>query len=154
MRVLYRGAGFQKEADAIGNRQKPLVTVLVESLPVHILHHQVRIARAAEAAVQQSRDIRMIEAGQDLAFGAKALGEEPRTQVGTDHFDRDLLLKFAVRAVRQVDRSHAALPEFGIEFVSSDGFSQPPLGLHRTRWQSELLFVLESRSEERRVGKE
>ena len=62
MRVGDRGADLAEELQPLGDVERSAVAVLVDRLPFDVLHHEVRQAVLGRAAVEQARDVRVIEA--------------------------------------------------------------------------------------------
>ena len=88
-----------------------------------VFHHEILAAIVRGTRVQEPRDIRMIESGQDLAFGMETpqhvLGVDPRVE----QFDRDFFLEVAVGARREIDGAHSAAPDLARHGISSDPLS-------------------------------
>ena len=87
-----------------------LVRVAVggDRLAFDVLHHEVRQAVVGRAAVDQARDVRMIELRQDLPFGAEAPQNVIRIEAAPDEFERDLLAVFVVGPGGEIDRAKSA----------------------------------------------
>ena len=62
----------------------------------------------------------MVEAGQDLAFEAKALEEDIPEDLACHHLDGDALIELAVGAVGQVDCAHSALSDDALRLVRAE----------------------------------
>src|SRR5690606_5428827 len=71
-------------------------------------------------AVVESGDVRVFEAGEDLAFGGEALQDVPGVYAGAEEFEGDLLLEL-VDSFGEVDRAHAAAAETADDLVGADG---------------------------------
>ena len=63
------------------------------------------------AAVEQARDVRMVEAGQDLPFALEAPDDLGRGSPTMDQLERHLLFELTVGALGQEDGAHPAAPE-------------------------------------------
>src|SRR5581483_11253180 len=63
---------------------------------------------------------RVVEAGEDLAFGAEAVQGLARRQSGADHLDRDVPLVLAVGADRREHLAHAAAADSFDDDVAAD----------------------------------
>src|SRR5205085_1967968 len=72
MRVVHRAADHAKQLQALGGCKFARLAVLVYGLALDVFHDEVWQAVGGRAAVEQAGDVRMIEAGKDLAFVAKA----------------------------------------------------------------------------------
>jgi hypothetical protein len=65
-------AHLAEQDEAPSDRQAVLVAVAVDRDTLDVLHHEVRQAVVGGAAVEQPRDVRVVDGGQDLALGAEA----------------------------------------------------------------------------------
>src|ERR1044071_4379411 len=83
--------------------------VLVDRNAVDELHRQERQPVRRAAAVDEPRDVRMLERGEDLPLLAEALHERLADSAAHE-LDRDALRELAV-ADREKDRSHSAAAE-------------------------------------------
>jgi hypothetical protein len=99
------------KAQAFANGVMASVAKAIQVFAFDILHDQVRFALGGQPAVQQHRDVGMLQLGQNLALEEKSpsvvLGARGRAQ----HFDGDLLLKVAVVAARAVYQPAASTGE-------------------------------------------
>ena len=77
-------------------------------------------AVGGRAAVEQARDVRMIERRQDLAFELQPALHMSRQGPASDQLDRDLLLELLVGAIREEDLAHAATPETAHDAIRAD----------------------------------
>ena len=109
-------------------RQRQLVGVAVpiDGEPVDVLHREVGRAVVGGAAVDQPRDVRVIEVGEDLPFGPEPLFDDRRLERRADHLDRDLLLVRIVGADAKVDGAHPAAADFAHQPVRADPPPGPP----------------------------
>ncbi len=88
--------------------QAALVAVDIEGEALDELHHQVRLAEAGHAAIEQPRDRRVLERRQNLPFGAEP-GHQLRIRQPQIHdLHGDALLELVVGAPCLVDGCHAA----------------------------------------------
>ena len=60
---------------ALAQVEPPLVAVLIERLALDVLHDEVWLAIVRLACIDQPRDVRMIEARENLPLGAEAHAE-------------------------------------------------------------------------------
>ena len=97
-----------------------LLAIAMDGNAIHVFHHQIRIARGGNSAIQQPSNIRMPQAGQNLPLLAKAFAEEAGGQRQVNQLDGDLLLELPVGAMRQIDGAHAAATQQMIEEVGAD----------------------------------
>ena len=61
VRVLHGAADLPEEREAAVDRQAPVVAPLDERLPLHVLEDEVGLARLRRPAVEQARDVGVIE---------------------------------------------------------------------------------------------
>ena len=112
MRELHRAADFLEQAQARIERQRALVAVRVDRLALDVFHDEIRLAARRRAAVEQARDVRMLQRREDLP-----LAREVREHLGVGHaadqLDRGALLEMSVGALGEIDRAHAALARDG-----------------------------------------
>ena len=66
---------------------------------------------ARHAAIEQTRDVRMLERREDPALVPKSLQGERAASAGADDLDGDLLLECLVGAGGEIDDAHAAMSE-------------------------------------------
>jgi hypothetical protein len=125
VRILHSGANSQEQPEPIVNRQLAGIAILVNRLALHQLHHQIRKSGIGRPSVQQARDVRVIEVGQDLSLGSELGKSKCSTQPLTDNFDRDLLFILLVGADAPIHRPHPALAHQIDDFISSNSPPNP-----------------------------
>jgi len=108
VRVLHGVADGQEQPEPVIDAEPAPITVRRDRLALDLLHHQIELTVIGRAAIEQAGDVRMIEAGQDLAFGAEPAGQIVGDTVAAQQFDGDLLRVLAVAALAEVDVAHAA----------------------------------------------
>ncbi len=86
----------------------------------HVLHDEVRLARLVDTAVEEARDVRVLERRQHLPLDAEAPLQIGVGDGAPDDLDRDLLLELAVDALGEVDRAHPAPPELAQDPVGAE----------------------------------
>src|SRR5690606_17165319 len=96
------------------------VAVAIDRHAVDVLHDEIGRAFRRGTAVQETRDVGMIEVGEDLAFA-----EQPLFRLGIDEpvaneLDGDLLAEALVRPFRQVNDAHPAAPEDADDAIGPD----------------------------------
>jgi hypothetical protein len=104
--------GFQTELEAIA--------VGVDGFSVDQFHHQKWFAIGRHSAVEQLCDMRMIQAGEDLALGEKPLAMPLPAQRPAQDFDGDVLLELSVIAMGAIDGTHAARAQNEIAHIGSE----------------------------------
>src|SRR4051812_36841496 len=85
----------------------------------YVLHHEVRQAIVRRACVQQTRDIGMIEPGQDVSLRGKTAQNFLGIGAAFQDLDRHFLLELSIGARCQVNRSHSAPAKLPHYYVSS-----------------------------------
>ncbi len=110
-------ADLAEESDAVGDRQPRRSRVFVDVRAVHELHHEVGEPVRRRAAVEESRDVRVREAREDLALGAEAGEDELAVHAAADELDRDAAFVLGIGPRREVNRAHAAAPDLPLERV-------------------------------------
>src|SRR5271169_1392015 len=93
------------------------VAVLINVYTLNILHDEVRQTLRSSTAVNESRDIGMVEICQDLTFGAEAIHKLFRNKDAINDFDGDVLAVFIVDAGPTVNRPHASGADLIQHFV-------------------------------------
>ncbi len=118
--VLNRRTDLSEEPKARAGVQPELVAVLRDRLTVNELHHQIGDALLRGPAIEQSRNVGVGEARQDLPFRAQPVGNEGRLLAGAHQLDCDLLLVLLVDAGGAVHLSHAAGSDLGKHLVGTE----------------------------------
>ena len=110
MCVTHGFADHEEEPQPFLEREVLIARVRVDRPSLDVLHHQVGPSIARGPAVDESRDVRVLQRGEDLP-----LGPEPPDTLLVEQAAHDLdghaLLEGAIGALTQVDRSHAALAD-------------------------------------------
>ena len=84
-----------------------------------------------DAAVEQSRDMRMDQTSEDLALLAEAPDHLVRVHATLDHLDRDAMPGDAVNAFGAIDSAHAAATELVDQAIGADAFTDRGVDLVR-----------------------
>ena len=111
VRIANNATDAPEEFDALAEAEAPFAAVRVNRLPVHELHHDERDAVLGRAAVDQPRDVRMLECGKDPTFRKEAFAEQAVGETAARELERGALRKAGVGALDEIDRSHAAAAE-------------------------------------------
>src|SRR5580704_18956437 len=120
MRKPYGVEHLKKQLQAIGNTQALRRAPLRQRFALDVLHGQVRNPAGVDSRVVEARDIRMLEARQDIALYSETLRQIP-PQVGEQRqFDGHFALESAVRATRQPYLGHASGAERTKQFIRPD----------------------------------
>ena len=76
-----------------------------------MLHHEIRRAILEIAAVDQARDRRVIEGGEDMPFAVQSAAQPRMQRRVLQYLDGDGLLILRIIALAAVHGAHAAVPE-------------------------------------------
>ncbi len=126
VRVVDGRAHRAHQRDPLFGRQSPAVAVGVDRFAVDVLHDEVRRAVRRAPAIEQSRDVRVLQRRQDLPLHAQPALHLAREHAAADQLDRDLLLVFLVGALGEIHVAHAAGAE-----LAQDPISAEPLAFER-----------------------
>ena len=120
MKVLDGCAGLLKEGESLASVQGMLIAELVDRGPIDIIHDEVKEPLRRGAAIDDARDVDVVELAENAAFLLEALNQPVGTQLGTNDFDgADSLVQeqgagadgaFFVSADRPAFVLHAAKP--------------------------------------------
>src|SRR5712692_396981 len=86
MRVLDRGANCAKELQPLSGTEVIRVHILSDRLAFNVLHDEVRQVSFGCTAIQQPRDVRMIEIGKYLTFVTKTPHDEISVHAALNQF--------------------------------------------------------------------
>ncbi len=111
VRALHRGADLQEQAHAIAQAERMRVAPAIDRFAVDQFHREVRRPGIVHAAVEQRGDVRVLQAGQDLAFAQEAPAQRRLVQADANALDGGLLLEAPVDAFAAVDRTHASVAD-------------------------------------------
>ena len=128
VRVMHGIADAPEQGQARLHGQGVALAVLVDGHALDEIHHQVRLAAVGGAGVDQPGDVGVIEAGEDLPLTGEAGVQDVAIEGRAQHLDGDRLAVLIVDADPEVDRAHAAAPDFADDFVGAD-----PAADHRFR---------------------
>jgi hypothetical protein len=99
MRDFDSAADLQEHSEHLLDRKLMLANEASDRCPGHILHHEVGKALLGCPCVEQSRNIRVIEASEDMALSREPLQNLICVGAALQDLDRDLLLECAIRAL-------------------------------------------------------
>ena len=121
VRVVNRSADGQKQFKPASNGERMDFAVGIDGRSLDQLHHEIGNAVVGGAAIEQARDVGMIETGKDLPFMAKAFKNELRESNSATHqLDRNFPVKFAISANRAIDLAHATVADFLEDVVGTN----------------------------------
>ncbi len=96
-----------------------MIAVFIDRLAFDKLHDEVRQSVISRAAIKQSRNIRVMERGENLPFVSESPHNEFSIHPALDHLERDLFAVL-VGAFGQVNRAHPAAPDFAHNLVMTE----------------------------------
>ena len=127
VRVRDRLACRDEQAHTLSHRQAEPVAVAVDALTVHVLQHQVALARFGDARVEQARDVRVVQPAQQLAFAGEACLRAGIADGQPHQLDGGQAVVQAIGAPRQPDLAHAAAADQAVDLPGA----QPTAGQRR-----------------------
>ena len=77
VRVMHGVAHVAEESETLLDREPVRIAVAVHRDAVHVLHHEIRQPRFGDAGVEETRDVRVVEATEDAP-----LQQEPAQVLG------------------------------------------------------------------------
>src|SRR5215469_11613204 len=96
-----------------------MIAVFVDRLTFDQFHHKVGHAFPGRTAVVQTRDVGMIEAGENLPLILKARDDKRGALLGVYEFDRYLTLILIIGPYAAVHRAHSAFSNHGDDLVGT-----------------------------------
>src|SRR5690606_39442248 len=165
MRIVDGVADLLEEAKALVHGQPVLVAIGSDGHPLDALHHEIGLPRLARAAIKESRDVLVLEGGEDLPLLLEPPPNLAAAGFAPDDLQGDLLPKSAIHTGGQIDIAHSTAPKLVEDAVGAEvlpGFGWPGLlrfrgdelrESYRRRIQQWRRRGIARRSEERRVGK-
>ncbi len=140
MGVMHRGANDGEQLEPRRYVEPMGIAEGVDRNPIDVLHDQIGGAIRQGSAVQEVRDIGMIELGEDLPLYFEARLNRAAHGAPMHHLDRDALLEFGVGAFRKENLSHAARTQGADDAVRTDALSfhaaeHAPAATSRQTWR-------------------
>ncbi len=123
MRVTHRSTHLQEKLHTLAHRQASSIAIAIDGLAGDEFHHHVGHAADSRAAIQQARDVAMVEAGEDLPLGSEALLGQAGTHVGAHELDGDFGAILIVIAHRVEYITHAAGAQHADDPVRANAFT-------------------------------
>ncbi len=108
MRIGHRVADLHEQRDALTQARSPLPHPEREIDAFDVVHRQPGTTAAVDAAIKQARDLRMLQARQNLALAQKTQIQPETGQIPTDQLERHPLCISAVVALGEEHLAHAA----------------------------------------------
>ena len=119
MRILHRRTYLPKQLEPAGHCQLVAFTIEIDSFALDQFHDQVRHAVGGGTAIQQTRDVGMVERRQNLPFIAESLVHRSAIDAAANQFDRHFLGVLSVGANRAIDLAHATYSDTFQGFVGT-----------------------------------
>ena len=117
-----------EQAEAGAQVQGLLLGVGGQRRAVDEVQHQIRRA-LDDAAIDQARDVRMIELGQGFAFAPERLLAVFGMQADAQDLDRDRARRARRVGMGAIHHGHAAFADAALEHVGTDLFADPVGGV-------------------------
>ena len=125
MCVMHRVTHLPEQANRRFEVGSLLPAVLVDRYAVDVFHDEKRHVVIGGTSIEQHRDVRMLEIGQDLTFSHETAPEVIGCELGHQELDGDLLLELLVGPAGEIYETHAALRKLSLHGVSTDLFTDP-----------------------------
>ncbi len=105
-------ANFAEKPQSFLYRQSFLVTILINSFALNMLHYEVRSAVGSRAALKQGADVGVLKIGQYLSLRSESVDDLLRVDAMLDYFYGHLPLEFPVYSFGKIDHAEAATSNF------------------------------------------
>jgi hypothetical protein len=133
---------LEQEAQPVMHGEPMVVRPLGDRLTFHEFRDQVRPTVIGGPAVEQPRDVRVHQPGQDLALRDEPADELVGVEAPAEDLERDALLEGPVRALGLVNGGHATSPDLAHHAVAPDALARQGrsgLGSHVVRGRPERI---------------
>ena len=110
----------EEQPDALFDIQAVLIAIRVDALAAYVFEDEVRLSIPLDTGIEQSRDVRMLQAGEHAALARKALLRRVPDESEVQQLDRDLSFESAVAAMCEPHGAHAAEAENPIQRVRAE----------------------------------
>ena len=134
VRVLHRIANLQKKGKSFTNRQRASVAIRGERLALDVLHHEVRLSILRDPAVQERRDVRMRQVGENLSFAPEASLRRIARGLCAEQFDGDAFAILVISTRCFVHRAHASHTDEALDIVCANSSAHPARIVVRQWW--------------------
>jgi hypothetical protein len=118
--VLDSGAHAAEQPEAVDGRERVAVAVLVDPQALDVVEREPGHAIGGRPAVEETRDVRMIEAREDLPLVSEPVQDRLAVAPLLHQFDGRALAHFLARANRQVHGAHPTAPDLAHDPVRPD----------------------------------
>jgi hypothetical protein len=113
----------EEQTDALLDAETALVAILIDAFAAHVFQNEVRLATGFDTGIQQTGDVRMLQAGEHSPFTRKALLRWMPDERGIEELHRDLPFEPTIAAMCQPDCAHAAEAERPLQRVRPYGMA-------------------------------
>src|SRR3954467_6152269 len=120
VRVSHRIQHAEEEADDLDRREPVRANVFVDSLPVHVLEHEIGLTRSTHARIEQARNTGVLETCEHRSLAAKALLTRAREQREVEELHGRASLEASIGAASEPYGPHAAVTEWALQGVRAD----------------------------------
>ncbi len=118
--ILHGKTNLLEQLQTFGNRKFSRVAEFCDRLALDAFHHDELTAILCHSPIEQPRDVRMVETGQDSALLAESTFDLIVHQTRPDQFDGDLFAINIVGALRQIDHTHPASSDLAYNPILAD----------------------------------
>src|SRR5215217_2562193 len=115
-----RGAHVTKKFQSFSDRESMFVAILIDWQPFDVLHYEIRQAVLGCAAVEEARDIRMIEAGEYLSLVTEVAKHRIGIHATLDQLNSDPFFVLFVGTLSQIHAAHPTGADPSQDFVVTD----------------------------------
>ena len=113
-----------EQRQSLGDIQRPRITEGIDGFAGDKFEHQVGSALFGRAGVEQTRDVRVIERGENAALAVEAAAQFSRGEFRADQLDGHRLHERTVVTFTTVDRTHSAAAQFVLDAPGSDALGR------------------------------
>ena len=136
VRMSHRGQDIKEQADACLDVQFVPFAKCVDGLALDKFQDEVRLRALQHPRVQESRNIRMIEAAEEVPFDSKTLLASAADPGGVHKFDGDRAFIASIRTPRTPDAAHATATNLGVDYIRTDRAPDQRCGAALPDWKS------------------
>ena len=112
---------IEEQAETGLDSQRMFAAVAVDAQTVHVLEDEIRLARRRHPRIDEVRDVRVGEPGENVAFAPEPLFAGAPQQREVQQLDRRAPFEAAVAALGQPHAAHAALTDSRDQAVGAEG---------------------------------
>src|SRR5882724_7425179 len=109
-----------KQPQPLVNSKRVQLAILRDPRTLDVLHHDVWHAVFGRAAIEQARNIWMLQVRENLTLTFETSKDEVGIHPRTDQLDRNARLVMLVVAFGEIDRAHAPTAQFANQAIGSD----------------------------------